>query len=245
MNIAVIPARGGSTRIPGKNIRQFCGRPMLAWPISAAIRAGIFDHILVSTDSEEIAEVARRHGAQTPFMRPAELSGNHVPTAPVLEHALHWLVGQGQAPQRICCIYATAPFLQPRYLRQGLDILQSTGCSSCFSVTTFPFPIFRALRLNTDGTLRMLWPEHESTRSQDLPEALHDAGQFYWLDSKRFLQSGRIYSEDARAVVLPRHLVQDIDTPEDWARAELMFKALAGGEDAPGTCGTSGGPWTS
>lgn len=226
MNIAIIPARGGSKRIPGKNIRPFCGKPMIAWPIDAALRSGLFARVIVSTDSQKIAAVAREWGAETPFLRPAELSDDHVATAPVLTHALRWLMQDGQQPERLCCIYATAPFVHPRYLRQGLETLQATGCASCFSVTSFPFPVLRSLTLTPEGILRMTWPEHEYTRSQDLPEAYHDAGQFYWLDSGRFLAQDRLYSADARPVVLPRHLVQDIDTPEDWTRAEYMFQAI-------------------
>ncbi|MBU1042430.1 MAG: pseudaminic acid cytidylyltransferase [Proteobacteria bacterium] len=230
MNIAVIPARAGSKRIPGKNIRPFCGKPMIAWSIEAARNAGIFDRVIVSTDSEEIAAVARHHGAETPFLRPAKLSGDHIATAPVLEHALAWLNGQGQTPERLCCIYATAAFVRPEHLRQGLETLMSTGCSSCFSATSYAFSIFRSLKLEQDGTLSMFWPEHEMTRSQDLPEAYHDAGQFYWLDCREFQQSGKIYAADARPVLLPRHIVQDIDTPEDWIRAEYMFQAVRNAE---------------
>lgn len=244
MNIAVIPARGGSKRIPGKNIRPFHDRPMIAWSIEAAKSADLFDQILVSTDSEEIAAVARQWGAQTPFLRPAEISGDHVGTASVLEHALRWLESRGDTPQQLCCIYATAPFLQAEYLRQGLEILLSAGCSSCFSVTSFAFPILRALSIRPDGTLRMLWPEHENTRSQDLPEAFHDAGQFYWLDSQKFLATRKLYGEDARPVLLPRHLVQDIDTPEDWARAELMFQALLGSKGTNGPSDAGERSWT-
>lgn len=231
MIVAIIPARSGSKRIPKKNVRTFCGQPMISWPIEAARAAGVFDRIIVSTDSEEIAAVANHYGAETPFLRPVELSGDHVPTAPVLEHAIGWLTELGQAPEHLCCIYATAPFVRPQYLRQGLETLRSTGCSSCFSVTCFGFPIFRSLKLERDGTLGMFWPEHELTRSQDLPEAYHDAGQFYWLDCRKFLQTGKIYAGGARPVILPRHLVQDIDTPEDWIRAEYMFQAIqnAGG----------------
>lgn len=230
MNIAIIPARGGSKRIPGKNIRPFCGRPMIAWSVEAALNSGVFDQVVVSTDSEQIAAVARKWGAETPFPRPAELSGDHVATAPVLTHAIRWLEEHGQAPERVCCIYATAPFVRPEYLRQGLETLRSTGCSSCFSVTTFAFPIFRGLKLEPDGSLRMFWPEHELARSQDLPEAYHDAGQFYWLDCRKFLDSGKVYAADARPVLLPRHLVQDIDTPEDWTRAEYMFRVIQNAE---------------
>jgi len=226
-NVAILPARSGSKRIPGKNVRVFAGRPILAWAIQAALDSGCFERVVVSTDSEDIAAVARAHGAEAPFLRPAELSDDRTPTAPVVAHALQELAHQGSRHEYCCCVYATAPFLKPEFLRQGLELLRTTGAGSVFSVTTFAFPIFRALRLEQDGRLAMFWPEHEQTRSQDLPTACHDAGQFYWLDCARFLAEPRMYWPDSRPVVLPRWLVQDIDDEEDWATAEAMFQALA------------------
>lgn len=232
MNVAIIPARGGSKRIPRKNVRSFCGQPMIAWSIMAAKEARVFDRIIVTTDSAEIGSIAREWGAETPFDRPAELSDDHTPTAPVVKHALDWLRKEGTEAEYACCIYATAPFVQPGYLKQGLMTIREHGAGSCFSVTTFPFPIFRGLKILEDGQLAMLWPEHEYTRSQDLPETYHDAGQFYWLDVVRFMADSKMYSDDARPVVLPRHLVQDIDTEEDFIRAEFMFRALGQSEEA-------------
>lgn len=230
MIIAVIPARGGSKRIPHKNIRPFRGRPMIAYSIAAAQSSGVFDAILCSTDDPAIAETARAAGAQTPFVRPPELAGDHTPTAPVLMHALRWCLAAGWPVECLCCIYATAPFIRAEDLRQGLATLRDSGASSAFSVTTFPFPIFRALKRTPEGRLAMFWPEYELTRSQDLPEAYHDAGQFYWLRAAPFLETSQVYTADARPVILPRHRVQDIDTPEDWLRAELMHKALEDSE---------------
>ncbi|MFH1019058.1 MAG: pseudaminic acid cytidylyltransferase [Pseudomonadota bacterium] len=226
MNVAIIPARGGSKRIPGKNVKPFAGKPIIVWSIEAAQSAGIFDRIIVTTDSEEIALVARQYGAETPFVRPPELSGDHTPTAPVIAHCLEWLIEQGSPAQYACCIYATAPFVRAHFLKQGYELLVTRKVSSVFSVTSFPFPIFRAMRIGDNGHLSMFWPEHELTRSQDLPEAVHDAGQFYWLDCEVFLKSGRVYGNDALPVILPRYLVQDIDTLEDWQTAEYMFSAL-------------------
>jgi pseudaminic acid cytidylyltransferase len=200
---------------------------MITHSIHAALDSGVFSQVLVSTDDEEIARIAREHGAETPFVRPEDLSGDHTATAPVIAHALEFLKGQGALPEFACCIYATAPFVRPEYLRQGLETMRTQGCSTCFSVTTFPFPIFRGLRVNDRGCLEMIWPEHEMTRSQDLPEAVHDAGQFYWVDAARFLAQPRLYAADSRPVLLPRYLVQDIDTPEDWDTAERMFQALS------------------
>lgn len=224
--VAIIPARGGSKRIPKKNVRPFAGRPMISYPIRAALDAGLFDKVIVSTDSEEIAEVARAQGADVPFLRPAELSDDRTATAPVLVHALAWLEAEGTPADYACCVYATAPFVRPSDLVEGLRILKAAKATTAFSVTTYAFPIFRSLKITDAGTLSMFWPEHRLTRSQDLPEAYHDAGQFYWMDVKRFIADPNLYSADARPIVLPRYLVQDIDTPEDWAMAEHMYHAL-------------------
>lgn len=231
MNVAIIPARGGSKRIPGKNIRQFVGQPIIAYSIQAAIDSGVFDRVIVTTDSDEIAEVARRFGGEVPFNRPKELSDDHTPTAPVLAHAIDWLKSIGESPAYACCIYATAPFTQAEYIKKGLGIIKQYKCTTSYSVTTFPFPIFRGLKVNDSGSLEMIWPENEIVRSQDLPEAYHDAGQFYWVDCEKFIDEPRLYAQDSRPVLLPRHLVQDIDTLEDWDRAEYMYKALGLGKE--------------
>ena len=226
MNVCIIPARGGSKRIPKKNIRDFCGKPMIARSIEAAKAVGIFDRIIVTTDAEEIAVVAKACGAEVPFIRPPELSDDHASTDAVVIHALNWFKNNGIELEYACCLYATAPFVKPEYLRKGLDLLKSTGASTGFSVTSFPFPIFRGLKINQKGALEMFWPEHRLTRSQDLPEAFHDAGQFYWLNVRKYMKTPALYAPDAVPIILPRHLVQDIDTPEDWARAEFMFQSL-------------------
>lgn len=228
MKVAVIPARGGSQRIPRKNVRPFCGRPMIAWALEAARESGCFERILVSTDDEEIAEVARRQGAEAPFLRPPELSDHHTGTTPVVAHAIRWLGERGVRPDAVCCVYATAPFLRAEDLRRGLEILERTGCAYTFSVTRFPAPIQRAIRLIDGGRVEMFFPEHFQTRSQDLEEAWHDAAQFYWGRTTAWLEGRPIFSPEAAAVVLPRSRVQDIDTPEDWECAELMFRSLQG-----------------
>ena len=226
MNILyLIPARGGSKRIPKKNIREFLGHPMISYSIRAAQDSKLFDRIIVSTDSQEIADIAKRYGAEVPFMRPASLSNDFAGTNEVIYHALQFFRDKGKAPKFACCLYATAPFTQPEYLRKGFEVLDSSLSNNAFSVTTFPFPLFRAQRINKDGLLEMQWPEHRLTRSQDLPEFYHDAGQFYWTKVDRFLESPDLYL-NAHPVILPRYLVQDIDTEEDWMRAELMYKAL-------------------
>ena len=224
MNLAVIPARGGSKRIPRKNIRPFAGKPVLAWSIEAARRSGCFERIVVSTDDEEIAAVARSSGADVPFMRPAELADDHADTVSVIRHAVSELRRAGAAPRNVCCIYATAPFVQPGDIVQGLRMLDTGACDYVFPVTTFPFPIQRALRLSAQGRVAMFAPEHAGTRSQDLEEAWHDAGQFYWGRAQAWLDGVGIYASGA-GLAIPRHRVQDIDTEEDWVRAEWMFRA--------------------
>jgi len=226
MRLAVIPARGGSKRIPRKNIRSFCGEPMIAWSIEAALQSGCFDQVIVSTDDTEIADVARMHGASVPFMRPAELSDDHTGTIPVIGHAIEWFQARGDAPEQVCCIYATAPFVRAEDIQQGLRVLENTDSDYAFSVTSYAFPIQRAIRITPQGRVEMFHPEHFNTRSQDLEEAYHDAGQFYWGNAGAWLAGKPIFSPYAVPVILPRHRAQDIDTPEDWVRAEWMFKAL-------------------
>ena len=225
-NIAIIPARGGSKRIPGKNIRDFCGKPIIAYSIEAALGSGLFDRVIVSTDSQDIANVAEKLGAQVPFVRPDELSNDFVGTVDVMVHALNWLKQHDMPYTYACCIYATAPFVQSQYLQQGLRRLTQSQSHMAFSVTTFAFPIWRSLRLNTMGLLEPNWPEYEEKRSQDLPEAYHDAGQFYWYRVDQLLASGTSPYTGALPVHLPRYLVQDIDTLEDWERAQLMYEAV-------------------
>lgn len=224
MRLAVIPARGGSKRIPRKNIKLFGGRPMMAWSIQAAQDSGCFDRIIVSTDDEEIAEVARTHGAETPFMRPPELSDDHTGTIPVIAHATQWAQQHGDAPTEVCCIYATAPFVRASDLQRGLQMLEDAGAAYAFSVTSYAFPIQRAIRITPDKRVAMFYPEHFNTRSQDLEEAWHDAGQFYWGKASAWLNQLPLFSHHAVPVILPRCRVQDIDTPEDWEQAEWMFK---------------------
>lgn len=230
--IAIIPARGGSKRIARKNLKPFDGVPMIARSIATALRSGLFDQVLVSTDDPEIAELARASGATVPFMRPAELADDFTGTGPVIVHALQQLQERGERFDYACCIYATAPLLQLRYLRQGLAALEAHPEKSfAFSVCSFAFPVQRALTLDDQGALTSLYPEFRNTRSQDLPPAFQDAGQFYWGRSEAWLRGDLVFSPLSLPVILPRHLVQDIDTEEDWLRAEYLYAALkAGGE---------------
>ena len=224
MNLAVIPARGGSKRIPHKNIREFCGRPIIDYSIRAAKDSGVFDQIMVSTDCDEIREIARACGAEVPFMRPADLSDDHTSTIPVIAHAIEWFASQGVSFDSVCCIYATAPFVDASDLRAGLARLSSNPAAEfLLPVTSFTFPIQRALRIE-DDRVRMFWPEHENTRSQDLPRGYHDAGQFYWGTAAAWTGNTALYSSHTIPLVIPSERVQDIDTPEDWARAELIFQ---------------------
>ena len=226
MKIAVIPARGGSKRIPRKNIRMFCGRPIIAFSISAAKESQLFDQIVVSTDDEEIASVARDCGATTPFIRPNEISDDFTGTNAVVKHAINWFAGQGHDVAYACCIYATAPLIQARFIRDGYDILVGSDAAFAFSVTSYAFPIQRALRLTPDGRVDAMYPEHRMTRSQDLEPAYHDAAQFYWGTARAFLEDAPLFSSRSAGVVLPRFLVQDIDTVEDWEQAELMYRIV-------------------
>jgi pseudaminic acid cytidylyltransferase len=219
MNVCIIPARGGSKRIPDKNIKEFHGRPMIAWSIAAAGESGVFDRVIVSTDSDGIAAVAEEQGAEV-LLRPADLADDYTTAEAVFNHLLEQL----DHPEYACMLFATAPFVRPEHLRQGLERLKKTGASSAFPVTAFPYPIFRALKVNEQGSLEMFWPENRTARTQDLPEAFYDAGQFYWVDCAKF--KGALYAPDAVPIHLPAHLAHDIDTPEDWLRAELMFQTL-------------------
>jgi N-acylneuraminate cytidylyltransferase len=228
--IAIIPARGGSKRIPRKNLKPFDGVPMIVRSIRTALASGLFNEVIVSTDDEEIAELAKTHGAQVPFLRPAALADDFTGTATVIVHALNEL--RARSFDFVCCIYATAPLLQPRFLREGFDLLREHPEKSfAFSVTGFGFPVQRALTLDEQGALTPLYPQFRDTRSQDLAEAFQDAGQFYWGRREAWLRGDTLFSSKSLPVVLPRHLAQDIDTAEDWTRAEYLYAALkAGGE---------------
>lgn len=226
MRLAVIPARGGSKRIPRKNIKIFCGKPMIAWSIEAALQSGCFDKVVVSTDDAEIAEISKDYGASVPFIRPAELADDYTGTIPVVRHAIKWFEDRGLSTEQVCCLYATAPFVRTQDILRGLEILKDTNCDYAFSVTSYAFPIQRAVRLTGQGRVEMFYPEHFDTRSQDLEEAWHDAGQFYWGLTTAWINGSMIFGPASAPVILPRHRVQDIDTQEDWHRAECLFKTI-------------------
>ncbi|MDQ1244585.1 MAG: pseudaminic acid cytidylyltransferase [Campylobacterota bacterium] len=223
--IAIIPARGGSKRIPKKNIKDFFGRPIIAYSIEAALNSGLFERVIVSTDDKEIADVAIKYGADVPFMRPKELSDDYSVTKDVIDHALNFLKNRGEEYDYLCTIYATAPFLQPKYLIEGFTKLKKSDAINAFSSTTMPFPVQRTFKLDKNGRCEMFTPQHYYTRSQDLEEAYQDAGQFYW--TKLGKKSDEImFGKDSIPIILPRYLVQDIDTIEDWQIAEYMYKSI-------------------
>lgn len=235
MKIAVIPARGGSKRIPRKNIKEFNGKPMIAWAIEAAQASGCFDRVIVSTDDTEIGEVAVRFGAQVPFVRPPELSDDHAGTIAVIAHAAQWAIAEGMDVQAVCCIYATAPFVRADDIRQGSELLNSGDWDYVFAVTEFGAPIFRSFKQLPEGGIEMFFPEHFPTRSQDLPVALHDAGQFYWGRPQAWIEGRRVFDKRSLPIIIPNWRVQDIDTLDDWKRAELMsiaFETLQNKADA-------------
>ena len=222
MKIAIIPARGGSKRILRKNIKEFYSKPMIAWSIEAAKASGLFEHIIVSTDDIEIANMSKQWGAEVPFTRPPELSNDYAGTTEVIAHATQWALDQDWPVTAVCCIYATAPFIQVEDLKRGLKALESGDWVFSFSATNFPASIFRSFKQNSNGGIEMFFPEHSSTRSQDLPTILHDAGQFYWGRPFGWLKGNRIFDHHTIPVIISRWHVYDIDVQEDWEQAEII-----------------------
>jgi len=225
-NLAVIPARGGSKRIPKKNIKLFKNKPMIAWSIEAAKNSNCFDEILVSTDDKGIAAISEEYGANVPFLRPKELSDDFTPTHSVIEHAITWLYDNQISYQNVCCIYPTAPLIQVEDLKKSLKILaNSIEDIYVFVATTYPYQIFRSFLIDDEGYSKMIYPEKFQERSQDLEDAFHDAGQFYWAKSKTWINNKNIFQR-AKPLVIPRWRVQDIDNEEDWFRAEILYELL-------------------
>ena len=225
MNIAIIPARGGSKRIPRKNIKAFGGKPMIAYAIATAKNSGLFDRVLVSTDDEEIAVIAQACGADTPFVRPGELANDFTATVPVVAHAIQACEGLGWHFSKVCCIYPGVPFIEVADLQGAFMRLEQRGVDYCFPVTEFPSAIQRALKQNSDGVMQPFYPEFQLTRTQDLESAYYDAGQFYWGKKEAWLSNPRIHSNCA-CYVIPSWRAVDIDTPADWERAELLAMAI-------------------
>ena len=229
MNICILPARGGSKRIPRKNIRPFLGRPMIAWPISAALESGCFSRVIVSTDDDEIASIAKEHGAEAPFVRPASLSNDFATTIDVVRHAIDWLADAGYyMPRAVCCLYAAAPFATPEDLRAGEVALRDAAF--VVPVTRFSHPVQRALRVSAAGRLEMIDPSNRLIRTQDLEPTYHDTGQFYWGLTEAWSNDRAGFGPNCAPLIFPRYRVEDIDTEEHWTRAELLFRMLR--EDA-------------
>ncbi len=225
-NLCVIPARGGSKRIPRKNIKDFCGKPIIAYSIEAAINSGCFDKVIVSTDDEEIAAIAKLYGAEVPFMRTNSLSDDYAGTTAVIADAIHQLSKQEFEVSYTCCLYATAPFIRIEDLKTSYDLIKTGNLSYVFGVTDYASPIQRALKLDSHNRVGMFDDKQFNTRSQDLEVAWHDAGQFYWGKSQAWLDNKKVYSSDSLAIKIPRFCVQDIDTLEDWMMAELMYSSF-------------------
>ncbi len=225
MKLAVIPARGGSKRIPRKNVKDFCGEPMIAYAIKAAKQSGLFEHIVVSTDDEEIAKIANDYGAKTPFMRPLELADDFTPTVPVVTHAINACETLGWSFDHVCCIYPCVPLIKVEDLLGAYRELIENQVSYCFPVTKFPSTIQRALKKSSDGMMEPMYPEFAQKRTQDLEPAYYDAGQFYWGKTEAWNSNLHVHSW-AKGYEIPNSQVVDIDTEEDWSKAEFLFLAL-------------------
>lgn len=226
LKVAVIPARGNSKRIPGKNIKEFSGKPIIAWSIQSAIASDLFDKIIVSTDDEKIKEVAVSYGAECPFTRPAVLSDDFTSTTAVISHAVQWLIDQSYDVDKVCCIYPTAPILQLEDLKSAYQLIDSDQWDFVFSATQLPPHIFRSFKHGVTGEIEMLFKDYFNTRSQDLPELYQDAGQFYWGKAEAWLLQKKIFDKHSTIIKIPAWRVKDIDTYDDWDAAEKIFNQL-------------------
>lgn len=223
-NLCIIPARGGSKRIPRKNVKSFLGKPMLAYSIEAAMATNLFDEVMVSTDDDEIAEVARQYGAKVPFMRSSETANDFATTADVLHEVIDKYRELGREFDNFCCVYATAPMVQSKDIISAYNRLQSSDFTIVYPVVQFSYPIWRCLDLAEDGSMKRHWPEYENSRSQDLPKEYHDTGTFYWHKTKKWL-AGNI---KVGGIEVDETTVQDIDTETDWKIAEMKYRLLYG-----------------
>lgn len=225
-NIAIITARGGSKRIPRKNIRDFLGKPIIAYSIEAAISSRLFSDVMVSTDDIEIAAIAKQYGASIPFMRSTQNSDDYAGTDDVIEEVLFQLKENGKEYDNACCIYPASPFINVNSLQCGYDLLTGNNYDTVFPVCAYSYPVLRSLSMNADGKVAMNWPENLHKRSQDLPAIYHDAGQFYWLKIAEFLRTKKLFTDNTGAIVLNELQVQDIDNETDWKLAELKYLLL-------------------
>ena len=224
--IAIIPARGGSKRIPGKNIKDFLGKPIIVYSIEIALKSGLFDEVMVSTDDAEIATIAERYGAQVPFLRTAKNSDDHASTVDVINEVLNEYKSMGKIFEYACCIYPAAPLIRVRHLKEAYDKLIDEGLDSVFPVVPFSSPIWRGLRRVNEKTM-MVWPEYMTVRTQDLETLYYDAGQWYWLKVSALKR--QLWTDNTDTILLSEEEVQDIDYEKDWRMAELKFRMLNDG----------------
>ena len=223
-NIAIIPARGGSKRIPRKNIKEFLGKPIIAYSIQTALQSGLFSEVMVSTDDEEIAEIAKKYGAKVPFMRSAKNANDYATTMDVINEVLDFYKKQGTSFDYVCCMYPTAPLARVEHIKEGFEKLSTKGLHTVFPVVAFSYPIWRGLEIDENGHTKMIWKEHLNARSQDLKQVYHDAGQWYWLNPKEVTNT--VFTPKTASVILKEEEVQDIDTLSDWTMAEMKYKML-------------------
>jgi pseudaminic acid cytidylyltransferase len=227
-NIAIIPARGGSKRIPRKNIKDFLGKPIIAYSIEAALQCVLFDEIIVSTDDKEIAKVAEEYGARVPFIRSFVNADDHATLTEVILEVIDQYAETKKYFDNICCILPTAPLITSSRISEAFDKMKNENLDSVCPVVEFSYPILRALEISEDKKLKMIWPEYLKTRSQDLKPAYHDSGSFYWINTNALLKEKSLYCIDGSAIILPETEVQDIDTDTDWKLAEMKYKLING-----------------
>ena len=226
MKVAIIPARGGTKRIPKKNIKNICGKPIIGWTIDIVKKSKIFNKIIVSTDDKKIGTIAKKYNAEVPFIRPAKLANDKVGTSDVVVHAISWLKKEGYTPSEVCCIYPTSPLLQMKDLKNSLKDLKTGKWKYVFSATTFGPSIYRSFTKDKKEKLKSVFSNKIHKRSQDLEQAYHDAGQFYWATAKTWLSKKEIFGKKSKIALLPRWRVQDIDVIDDWKKAEIIFRLL-------------------
>lgn len=224
-SLCIIPARGGSKRIPRKNIKHFKGKPIIAYSITSAFESGLFEEVMVSTDDLEIAEIAKSYGASIPFLRSEENSNDFATTADVLKEVLHLFKNIGKDFNHICCIYPTAPFVSSKRLIEGYEMLRA-GADSVLPIISYDYPIWRSFKVNEKECLEYFWSEFINTRSQDLRAAYHDAGQWYWVNTIKFMATGKLIFESTKGLHLSPFEVHDIDNLQDWKLAELKYEYL-------------------
>lgn len=225
---AIITARGGSKRVPGKNIRDFCGKPIIAYSIEAALESGLFEEVMVSTDSEEIAAIGRNSGASVPFMRSEKTSNDYADTTDVLNEVIEMYGKRGITFEEFCCIYPTAPFITPDKLRESYQLLQDEDVYNVIPMTGFSFPPQRGMRLKDNGFIEPVDPVGINARSQDLPVIYHDCGQFYWMKTEKYLENDNILDNHTKPYFVRESEVQDIDNESDWKMAEIKYRYMKG-----------------